>query len=160
MKSQKEAVYAAITATLAEAGIAFEDGQNVAQHMTKELRGQVNAILVEGFKSGGIKVDREFTESDLKTYVSGLQSNWIRKDKRLNGSVKYVAKNPGSRAGSGDESLKAMRQLLKTLTPGSADFTEVERHIGARIAELGATKQKVAVNFEALPEALRSKFSN
>lgn len=156
--SQREAVFTTITNTLSENGIHFEEGQDVSPLMTREIRSQVNAILFESFKAGKIELSKEFDDAGLKAYVSGLQSNWIRKDKRLNGNTAYVAKNPGSRAGSGDEQLKAMRALIKTLDPGSEDAAEVQRHIDARVAELSVSKVKTSVDYSALPEALRSKF--
>lgn len=147
--TQKEAVFQAVKNVC---------GEQEVYTPSKEQRAQVNAILFEGFRSGTIELDREFTDSDLKSYVSGLQSNWLRKDKRLNGNVSYVAKNPGSRAGSGDASLKAMRALLSTLTT-EADKAEVQSHIDARIAEINAGKKKsVTIDFSALPADLASKF--
>lgn len=151
--NQKQAVYAAITSVLAEEGIHFEDGMDISGVMTRELRAQVNQILFEGFKSGSIELDREFTDSELKGYVSGLQSNWIRKDTRFNGGTKYVAKNPGSRAGVGDPQLKAMKALLATLTKPE-DRSEVEAEIAKRVAEIEAAKPKVTVDFSKLPAAL------
>lgn len=148
--TQKEAVFQAVKNVC---------GEQESYTPSKEQRSQVNAILFEGFRSGTIELDREFTDSDLKSYVSGLQSNWLRKDKRLNGNVAYVAKNPGSRAGSGDASLKAMRALLSTLTT-EEDKAEVQGHIDARISEINASKKKsVTVDFSALPADLASKFA-
>lgn len=155
--NQKEAVFQAIVNVLAEAGIDYEVGTNIGPIMAKELRAQVNAILFEGFRTGTIDLDREFSDSDLKTYVSSLQSNWIRKDKRLNGGVKYSAKAPGSRAGSGDPQMKAMKTLLSTVET-EEERAEIQGFIDARAAELNAAKTKVAVNFEHLPEELRAKF--
>src|ERR1051325_6047037 len=109
---QKDAVYNAITQVLNEDEVGFEDGMDVSEHMTKERRAQVNAILVEGFKAGTIELEKEYTDTQLKQYVSGLQSNWIRKDPRFNGNTKYQPKNPGSRAGAGDAQLKALKALL------------------------------------------------
>ena len=149
--NQKEAVFAAICNVTGHTG----EGQVV---ITKEQRSQVNAILFEGFRSGKITIEREFSDSDLKGYVSGLQSNWIRKDKRLNGGVKYTAKNPGSRAGSTDASLKAMRALLTTLD-NDADRAEVQAAIDQRVSESAATKQAKVVDFSALPADLAAKFS-
>jgi hypothetical protein len=126
--------------------------------ISKEQRAQVNAILFEGFKAGRIELEREYTDSDLKSYVSGLQSNWIRKDKRLNGGVQYQAKNPGSRAGSTDPQLKAMRALLTTLD-SAEDRAEVQKHIDAKVAELQAAKQAKTVDFSALPADLQAKFA-
>lgn len=158
-QTQKEAVFSAVTNVLGEQNISIEEGVSVAPYMTREVRSQVNQILFEGFKSGHIELDKEFTDSELKGYVSGLQSNWIRKDKRLNGGVSYIAKNPGSRAGSGDPALKAMRALLSTLTTES-DKAEVQSEIDKRVAELQVSKAKtVEINYSALPAHLQSKFS-
>jgi hypothetical protein len=125
--------------------------------ISKEQRSQVNAILFEGFRSGKITIEREFSDSDLKSYVSGLQSNWLRKDTRLNGGIKYTAKNPGSRAGSTDPQLKAMRALLTT-DISAEEKAEVQTYIDARVNELAATKQAKVVDFSALPADLAAKF--
>jgi hypothetical protein len=148
--NQKEAVYTAICSVTGHTG----EG---ALEISNEQRAQVNMILFEGFRAKKIQLDKDFSDADLKKYVSGLQSNWIRKDKRLNGGVAYTAKNPGSRSGSSDPSLKAMRTLLSTLTT-DADKAEVQAHIDARIAEIAATKQAATVDFSALPADLQAKF--
>lgn len=148
--TQKEAVFQAVCNVTGHTG----EGQVV---ISKEQRAQVNAILFEGFRAGSIELDREYTDSDLKSYVSGLQSNWLRKDKRLNGGTQYVAKNPGSRAGSTDPQLKAMRALLSTLTDES-ERAEVQGYIDAKVAEINATKQAKTVDFSALPADLAAKF--
>ena len=149
--NQKEAVFTAVVSVcgLIDSGIAYAP--------SKEERAQVNLILFEGFKAGTIQMDGEKTDSDLKSYVSGLQSNWLRKDKRLNGNIQYVAKNPGSRAGSSDPQLKAMRTLLSTLTSES-ERAEVQSYIDARVGEIAVTKQAKTVDFSALPADLAAKF--
>lgn len=149
--NQKEAVFQAVCNVTGHTG----DGK---VEISKEQRAQVNAILFEGFKAGKIELDREYTDSDLKGYVSGLQSNWLRKDKRLNGGIKYEAKNPGSRAGSGDPMIQNLKKLLSTLTTES-DKAEVQGYIDARQAEINATKQAATVDFSALPADLQAKYS-
>jgi hypothetical protein len=148
--NQKEAVYQAVTNVCGEVDGAYTP--------TKEQRAQVNQILFEGFRAGKIELDREYTDSELKAYVSGLQSNWLRKDKRLNGNITYVAKNPGSRQGSGDPALKAMKALLSTLTPNTPDYMEVQAEIDKRQSEIQASKVKT-IDMSALPEHLKIKFS-
>lgn len=154
--NQKEATYNAIVRVTGFKG----DGVFT---ITKEQRAQVNLILFEGFRSGQIEMSADAKvnpndDKDLKSYVSGLQSNWIRKDKRLNGGIVYVAKNPGSRAGSGDPELKALKQLQTTLTKDE-DKKEVQGYIDARTKAIAATKQTATVDISALPEALRAKYS-
>ena len=148
--TQKEAVFQAIC------NVTGFKGDGILS-ISKEQRAQVNAILFEGFRSQTIELDREYSDSDLKSYVSGLQSNWIRKDKRLNGGTQYVAKNPGSRAGSTDPQLKAMRALLSTLESES-DRAEVQAAINAKVAEITVAKQAKTVDFSALPADLAAKF--
>lgn len=148
--NQKEAVFNAVKNVCGNV-----DG---AYNPTKQQRADISAILVTGFQTGAIQLEKTFTESELKAYVSGLLSNWLRKDTRLNGGTKYEAKNPGSRAGAGDSSMKEMRKLLK-VTTNPADRAEIEAEINKRAAEIAATKTKVSVNYDALPESLRSKYT-
>lgn len=153
--NQKTATYQAIVNVLSTNGIAFEEGMNVGPLMTKELRGQVSIILFQGFRDGTIELEKEFDDSELKSYISGLVSNWIRKDKRLNGDTKYVAKNPGSRVGMGDPQLKALKQLLSQQTD-AAKRAEIQGYIDQRTATLVAEKSKgVAINVDALPAELQ-----
>lgn len=147
--SQKEAVYNAVVNVC---------GEMDTYTPSKEQRAQINAILFEGFRAEKIEMDVSKSDSDLKSYCSGLTSNWLRKDKRLNGGVKYTAKSPGSRAGSTDPQLKAMRALISTLTTDE-DKAEVQGHIDARIAELTKAKQATVVDFSALPADLAAKFN-
>jgi hypothetical protein len=143
--TQKEAVYQAVIKVCSLA-----DGAYIP---TKEERASINQILFEGFKSEMIALDEAKTDSELKGYVSGLQSNWLRKDKRLNGNVTYVAKNPGSRAGSTDPQIKAMRALLATKTDLS-EREEIQAFIDKRVSEVKPTKT-VTINVDDLPEELR-----
>ena len=148
--NQKEATYTAVVNVCGEIDGAYTP--------SKEERAQISAILFEGFRSGKVTLDREFDDAGLKSYISGLMSNWLRKDKRLNGGVAYVAKNPGSRAGTGDSQLKAMRALLSTLTSAS-DKAEVQKHIDARVSEIASTKVTKVIDYSALPAHLAAKFA-
>jgi hypothetical protein len=157
--TQKEAVFNAVTSVLNENNVEVSEGTDINTLMNKEYRSQVNAILFEGFRNETIELDRQFSDSELKGYVSGLQSNWLRKDKRLNGGIAYIAKNPGSRVGSSDPSLKAMRTLLSTLATAE-DKAEVQAAIDSRILEIQASKAKsVTIDYSVLPADLAAKFS-
>lgn len=146
MIKQKDAVFNAVVTVRGTSEFSS------AVELTKEERSAVQASLVTGFQSGQIAYQGDATDAaKLGSYVSGLVSNWLRKDKRLNGNVSYVAKNPGTRTGSGDESLKAMRTLLSATTDEDARL-EIQSEIDRRISEL---KPKKVINVDALPESLR-----
>ena len=83
--SQKEAVKSAISQVLTEAGVKFDESSNFKDLLTREHRAQVNNILFEGFRSGSIALKKEKSDSELKEYVSGLVSNWLKKDTSLPG---------------------------------------------------------------------------
>jgi len=156
IQSQKEAVFTAVQSVLSEADVVVSEGENYAPHLNREFRAQITSILVEGFKNGTIALDKEFpSESDLRTYCSGLTSNWLRKDTRLNGGMKYVAKNPGSRVGSSDAQLKAMRTLLSTQTD-PAKQAEIQGFIDTRISAIKVSRKPTkTINVDDLPEELK-----
>jgi hypothetical protein len=162
-QSQKEAVFSAVNSVISENNLTVSDGQSVSEVLNRETRAQITNILQEGFSNGSIELDKQFTsDSALRTYCSGLLSNWLRKDTRLNGGVKYRPANPGSRAGNGDPSIKAMRVLLNSgKVTSETDRSEIETLIANRLQEIGAAKSaaSVTVDYDALPESLRSKYS-
>lgn len=143
--NQKDATYNAIVTVTGH-----KDG---VLSITPEQRKQVNNILFQGFRAGKIDLTVEFDDKELMSYVSGLQSNWIRKDKRFNGNVKYEAKNPGSRAGTGDAQLTSLRALHRQLTAPD-EKAEVQGYIDARVTELTVAKQ-VVIDPTMLPDALK-----
>lgn len=150
--SQKEAVYQAVVNVTG-----FKGEGAVA--ITKEQRAQVTNILFAGFKSQSIELDREYSDADLKGYCSGLQSNWLRKDVRLNGGTKYAAKNPGSRAGASDPQLKALKSLMMTEGLSEEDKAEIQVAIDTRTAEISKAKVQKTVDFSALPPEIAAKFN-
>jgi hypothetical protein len=133
----------------------------LASLLTSEHKKQLRAILVEGFKAGEIAMTEKAQakylatgqETALNKYVSGLLDNWIRKNPEFNNKLKYITKNPGSRAGSGDDQVRAMRNLKKTTNDQSV-IAEIDEAIAERLAEIKPT-QTVEINVEALPEHLR-----
>jgi hypothetical protein len=150
--SQKEAVFSAVSEVLGS----FSD---VVALSTEQRKTVINSIM-SGFASGTVELSSEAsakydTDAKLKSYTQGLVSNWLRKDTRLNGGDKYKTKNPGSRAGSGDDTVKALRTLLKTLTDAD-QIAEVESEIATRVSAFKASKTpKVEINASLIPENLR-----
>jgi hypothetical protein len=154
MQSQKQSVFVAVCSVLGE------DNVNRLVSLTKEQRAEVIGIVTDDIMSGGTEFSAEAkakytTRDDVKGYVNGMVSNWLRKDTRLNGGSKYETKNPGSRAGSGDEVLKNLKALKSTLTDESHKAA-VDEEIKKRTDELAAAKAKtVTIDLDKIPEALR-----
>lgn len=146
MMKQGDAVYQAILNVCGEREGKYEP--------TKDERASVKQILYQGFKEGKIVLGKDYSDKELSDYIPGLVSNWLRKDKRLNGGVKYEPTNPGSRAGSGDAQVKAMRALLATKTDPS-ERAEIQGYIDARVAILKPSKSKVELVVDDLPEELK-----
>ena len=156
---QSETVYACVQAVFAEAGMKFEDGMNVSDHLTKELRSQVCNMVVSAIEAG----ECDFSESahakypttdDKAKYVRGLLWNWFRKDERLNGGVKYQPKNPGSRIGSQDEEVKNLRLLIKSGQLSDAQIAKAQARVDQKIAAIKAERNKTEIDFDAIPSDL------
>lgn len=131
-----------------------------AVELNKEQRESVVAIVTAGILDGTVDFSAEArlkhdTEQKVKSYTGGMVSNHLRKDKRLNGNTTYEIKNPGSRAGSGDNVLKALKALRSTLADAE-QLASIDEAISNRAAELQASKQKaVSIDINALPEEFR-----
>lgn len=154
--TQREATYNAIKSVLTSKGVSFEDGTDVKEVLSADMRKEVKTILFEGIRGGIIAYNKSSSDTELNSYCNGLISNWLKKDKRLNGNTKYEIKNKGSRAGQGDEQAKELRKLLKQVAGTKAE-SEVAKALQTRIDEVKASKQQKAIeiNVEALPEHLR-----
>lgn len=155
MRNQKEGVFAAVCAVVGAES--FDE----AVKLTKEQTATTITMLVESFYAGEISLSEEAKtkfkeEKEMKKYCNSLLSNWLRKDKRLNGNVEHAIKNPGSRAGSGDKILKELKKLKTTLTD-ETQVAVVQAEIDKRIEALAAEKAKsVEINPELIPEELRN----
>lgn len=146
MMTQRRAVFTAIAACT-------EITPGVAVQLDEKQKEAVYAKLFQMFTAGEVELRGERTSDWLTKYIPGLVNNWVRKDPDLNGNTKYVAKNPGSRTGSGDEQVKAMKALLTQ--PGLSE--ENIATITAAIEERKAALKPAAepINVSALPESLR-----
>lgn len=158
MVNQKEGVYGAVVAFCEENGIQFDDGMKFEP--TKEQRATIVEMVAQAMNAGEIDLSTEarakYADFDkLKSYCNGLVSNWLRKDLRLNGNTPHEIKNPGSRAGAGDQVIKELKKLKSTLT--SADeLAAVDAEIQKRLASVQAAKAKsIEINADLIPEELR-----
>ena len=153
--SQGAAVYAAVIQVLGTI-----EG-NVGEALTKVQRTEVNQIVcgffrdgTTGFRPSEANDAKLRDDSKLGAYVSGLVSNWIRKDKRLNGGVQYVAKSTGNR---GDATLKNLRLLLGNYEVDTEEHQAVAEAIEAREAELATSRAKqVTPDMSKIPADLKA----
>jgi len=145
--TQNEAVYLAVTSTFPNI-----DSVPATNAWTDAQKSEVYGTLMEMFRVGQwTKNSGGQDDGAVMKYIPGLVNNHVRKDARLNGGTKYEPKRPGSRSGSGDESVKAMRTLL-SVTADPALKNQIQQAIDARLLEL---KPKVEIKAELLPESLR-----
>jgi hypothetical protein len=149
--TQNEAVFQAVSAVFGEQldndGRVPETGQ-----WSEAQKKEVYGFLMQSFKAGEWEKKSGGTDDEsVMKYIPGLVNNHVRKDKRLNGDVEYVAKRPGSRQGTGDESVKAMKTLLSMTTDPEAKAA-IQIEIAKRVAEI---KPKVELDISKLPESLR-----
>lgn len=146
--TQKDAVFTAVTTVLASNGISFQVNMtNVFPVLTRALRSQVNDYLQTEFLAGNVDIsdDAKPKLADvvaLRAYISGLVSNWVRKDTRLNGGTVVATTSASSsnvRSVRNDAQLKAMRVLLSS-QDDPIKQGEIQAFIDKRVAELNSKR--------------------
>lgn len=163
MKSQKNAVCSTLISILSERGVEYEmNGElSIKSVLTPDDVKTCRAIIKAGLineeivfsDSAKLKYLGPENDSKLNSYVSGLVNNHIRKTKEFNMGVNYKPENPGSRQGNSDETVKALKALLKK-TPSTETelIQEIQVALQERLAEL---KPEIEIDTNALPEHLR-----
>lgn len=160
--SQHEAV---VQATKSILGEMFIEGTDVKEYITKDQRyaviDMVTNMLATGEADLSVEARAKFdTPAKLRSYTNGLVCNWFNKSKHLNGGVKYETKNPGSRAGSGDEQIKALKALRSNVMAKGGNteaLAKIDEAINARMAVISETTpvKLKDINIDALPTELR-----
>jgi len=157
--SQKQAVVNTILSVLKERGVDYEMKGEVKMSdiFTKDDRNKVRDIITAGFIAGSIDISEnahaKHVENGFITYTNGLIKNWVKKNPDFNCGEKYTPKNPGSRAGQGDETVRALRSLLKTALDDEMR-DEVNQALKNRLEEI-SPKNTIEINVDALPEHLK-----
>lgn len=151
---QNDAVFAAACEVLGQTSF------NEAVKPTTEQRKQIVEIVTQGIWNQQVDFSTEAwakhdTIEKVRSYTVGMVSNHLRKDKRLNGNVKYEIKDPGSRANQGDATLKNLKALLSKVTD-QEHKDAINEAIAKREAEIKAEKTKeVKIDANQIPEELR-----
>ena len=158
--NQRNATVGTILSVLKERGVDYKlNGEvTMSEVFTDEDKAKVRGILFAGFRKGEIEMatdskSKYAEDKALNTYITGLINNWVRKAPEFNGGQTYAPKNPGSRAGSGDEQIVEMKKLLSQTSDPTAKAT-VQAAIDARKAEL-AQQNAPVIDVSKLPENLR-----
>lgn len=155
--NQKEAVYNAVVGYMSEQGRSVVDGEAV--QLDREEKRTIIGMLAASLEAGEIAVSEakqaKMTEAkDYRDYASNILNNWTRKDLRLNGGEQYETKNPGSRAGAGDDQVKELKKFRSTLSDPD-QIAAVDAAIEERLTELRAERNKAKVediNFDLIPQ--------
>lgn len=151
---QRESVFNAVCDVTGESS--FSQAVELNSDQRKEVISMITAqIMNNEVDFSEAAYEKYDTEQKKRGYVSGLVSNWLRKDKRLNGNTTYEPANPGSRTGQGDPQLRELRKLLK-LHKGTNDEAKIQSFIDARVATIKAEKAKdIEIDSDILPEELQ-----
>jgi len=123
--------------------------------LTKEQKEECLTLITQGLVDGEIDMSagaraKHDTPEKMRSYSVGLLDNWVRKSPELNGGVKYVAKNPGSRSGSNE--YKQAIALKKYL---AEQGKEIPTGLLMFIAANAPVKTEKTVDISALPEHLQ-----
>lgn len=78
--SQKDAVYNYVKEALSEVNT---EATKLKDAVDKDVRKVVRQRLFAAVKSGEVKLSKQFDDSKLKKYCSGLINNWLKKDPRF-----------------------------------------------------------------------------
>lgn len=91
--SQREAVYNAVMGCFQKNNVKFTGGK-ANDLLTPEIRKQITDSVCADFKASKVSLrdtpnnkSKLGDEKQLRVYVTGLINNWLRRDKRLNGTL-------------------------------------------------------------------------
>lgn len=157
---QKKAVYNAVVSLYRDNNRVFEDGNQV--DLTTDERKTVIHMITQGLQNGSITMsdkakERYNTPKKMHNYATGLVSDRLRKDKRLNGNTKYEIQKPGSRAGAGDSVVKELREYKKRHCTTAEQRAEADAAIERRLTEIRAENlQNTNVNMDLVNSYLKT----
>lgn len=125
--------------------------------LSKDQRQEVITMLVDGLYCGTIQLSQEarakhtVANDTLKSYASGLLTNWLAKSKELNGNTEYAPLNPGSRS---NPQLKQAYQLKAYLESLGQDTSPVDAHIST--LEAAKAPKAKTLDLSSLPPELQA----
>ena len=156
---QKKAVYNAVVSLYRDNNRHFEDGNTVK--LSTDERKTIIHIVSQGLQSGSILISetakkRYDTPKKMHNYATGLVSDRLRKDKRLNGDTKYEIQKQGSRAGAGDAVIKELREYKRRHCTTLEQRSEVDVAIENRLNEIRTEKlENTNINMDVVNACLQ-----
>lgn len=139
---QRDCVLMHTLAVAKELNIAIE-GKDVKSVTDKAFQQAVADRVTKDIIAGTCEMKNlKQDPKELRRYVVGLVNDSFRKDKRLNGGVRYEFKAPGSRAGVGDEVVKTLRAYLGTCKDAD-QRSAIQAEIDSRLAEIKPKAKQV-----------------
>jgi hypothetical protein len=129
-------------------GDRFQAGVDIETYATKEDQRAIATLVAQGMLEGTVELSEsasaKYATSGLefltKKYVMGMVKNWFDKSPSLNGNTKHVIKNPGSRAGSTDATVKTLRDMIKLNANDAEAVARIQVQLDAKLAEIKASK--------------------
>jgi hypothetical protein len=150
--SQSDAVLAA---TLSVFGDRYSPTVPIKSIASDADRQAVHALLIEGFQNGTIRLSDKIDATNIKelnTYVSGLISNWWKKNPKLNGGVKYEPQTSRPQASSPVKAIMALR--MECEAKGNQEgVQQCDAYLAKLEAEMIAKKN--AIDESKIPMELR-----
>jgi hypothetical protein len=163
--TQKNAVLNEVKAVL---GANFDSSLPAKDQLTADQLNIIRNNIFDGIVNGTISFNGvNYTDEQIKRYVSGMISNHFRKAKELNGGEQYAPQINRSR----DEQVIELTKFLSTLQEGTDDYNVVLSALNNRKAELAKAKAELntvnkkkkainTINEEVLPESLKGLASS
>ena len=149
--SQKDAVYKAVC-------LVKNNKIEGRVRLTEHEKMTVTMLMIDFFREGNVRFSNRYSNQEKMTntnrlmrYTVGLVTNWVAKDKRLNGGEEHV---PTPR--SADPQLKNLYLLKKASANDPDKLAKIEKFIAKRKAEIAAEKVKtVEIDMSAIPDELK-----
>jgi hypothetical protein len=136
--SQKDAVFNAVISVLTDLKITFKIYKTkFIKILNNEHRLMVSKILVDGFKNKQIYIKSVKTDEQLSQCAAEIQSNWLRKDLRLNGKMHPILELKQQKQ---DPQIKALLEFRKTLVK-KRDIEEIDILIQFRLGQMKIPKK-------------------
>lgn len=156
MMSQKDGTFNVVKTVLNDFKREINPTEQVV--LSSEERAGCIQRLCSMLENKTIFTSKNYNESGRKTYAGGLLSNWLKKDRRLNGDIEFQLKNPGSRANNTTPEIIELKKLHKHVK-GTEDESKVKSMLDDKVTEHRQSRQMQAIDITLIPAELQDLVS-